>query len=205
MILLGLPLRPEIGFPLIRLAAASPAIICAAHSTTLFNSTRSASPLKACRIHPSAVHARTCVRVLTFTIPVRRPCERPILLARQSAKGKSRPTWLVWAEGAFDKDENLTFTFSKKVSRKGLPSTEFAMGYHGEVGVGGSKDVYAVRMWCQLVSQARTTRQDADHNPDARLHHGNTHAVERLAALSQPSPQSVSRQERDTITESKLA
>ena len=111
MILLGLPLRPEIVFPLIRLAAilasvqvpqsvyicglplpgkpihvtASPAIICAAHFTTLFDSTRSASALKACRIHPSAVHARTCVRVLTPTVPVRRPCERPILLARQSA------------------------------------------------------------------------------------------------------------------------
>ena len=154
VVLLGLPLRPEIVFSLIRLPAilasvqvpqsvyicglllpgepihvtASPAIICAAHSVTLFDSTRSASPLKACRLHPSAVHARTCVRVLTPTIPVRRPCERPILLARQSVKGKSRPTWFVWAEGAFDKDENLTFTFAEKVPRKGLPSTKFAMG-----------------------------------------------------------------------------
>lgn len=34
--------------------------------------------------------------------------------------------------------------------------------------------------------------------------HGNTDAVERLAALSQPSPQSLSRQEHDNITESKL-
>ena len=112
---------------------------------------------------------------------------------------------LCGAEGAFDKDKNLAFTFSKKVARKGLPSTEFAMGYHEEVGVGGSKDVYAVRMWYQLVSRARTTRRDADHNPDARLHHGNTHAVERLAALSQRSSRSLSRQEHDTITEPKLA
>jgi hypothetical protein len=34
--------------------------------------------------------------------------------------------------------------------------------------------------------------------------HGNTDATERLAALSQPSPQALSRQEHDNITESKL-
>jgi hypothetical protein len=49
------------------------AILCAARSTALFHSTRSASPLKACRIRPfraCAVQARTCVRVSAPTIPV---------------------------------------------------------------------------------------------------------------------------------------
>jgi hypothetical protein len=50
-----------------------------------------------------------------------------------------------------------------------LLSAEFAMGYYKEVGVGGSKDIEAAQMWYQLVSRARTTRQDADHNFDARL------------------------------------
>ena len=36
------------------------------------------------------------------------------------------------AEGAFDKDENLAFTFAEKAARKGLPSAEFAMGYYKE-------------------------------------------------------------------------
>ena len=49
----------------------------------------------------------------------------------------------------------------------------------------------------------------ADHDPKHSRYiwasdHGNTDAVERLAASSQPSPQSLSRQEHDTITESKL-
>jgi hypothetical protein len=43
------------------------------------------------------------------------------------------------------------------------------MGYYKEVGVGGSKDVDVARMWYQLVSRARTTRRDTNHNPDARL------------------------------------
>ncbi|KAH0835866.1 HCP-like protein [Lanmaoa asiatica] len=95
--------------------------------------------------------------------------------------------FLCGADGAFDKDENLAFTFAEKSARKGLPSAEFAMGYYKEVGVGGPKDIEAAQMWYQLASD-----------------HGNTDAVERLAALSQPSPQSLSRQEHDNITESKL-
>ena len=62
--------------------------------------------------------------------------------------------FLCGAEGALDKDENLAFTFAEKATRKKLPSTEFAMGYHEEVGVGVSKDIDAARMWYQLVSRA---------------------------------------------------
>ena len=55
--------------------------------------------------------------------------------------------WFLWeAEGAFDKDENLAFTFAEMAARKGLGSTEFAMSYYKEVGVGGSEDV--VQLGC---------------------------------------------------------
>ena len=72
--------------------------------------------------------------------------------------------FLCGAEGAFDTDENLAFTFAEKAARKGLPSAEFAMGYYKEVGVGGSKDIEAAQMWYQLVSRAQAiaiaTRRD---------------------------------------------
>ena len=43
------------------------------------------------------------------------------------------------AEGAFDKDENLAFTFAEKAARKGLPSAEFVMGYYKEAGSVGPR------------------------------------------------------------------
>ena len=43
-----------------------------------------------------------------------------------------------------------------------------------------------------------------DHERYTGFDHGNLDVVKRLAALSQPSPQSLSRQEHDTIMESKL-
>ncbi|KAF8547897.1 HCP-like protein [Imleria badia] len=95
--------------------------------------------------------------------------------------------FLCGAEGAFDKDENLALMFAEKAARKELPSAEFAMGYYKEVGVGEPQDIQAARIWYQLASE-----------------HGNADAVARLAALSQPSPQPLSRQEHDTMTESKL-
>jgi TPR repeat protein len=60
--------------------------------------------------------------------------------------------FLCGAEGAFDKDESLAFTFAEKAARKGLPSAEFAMGYYTEVGVGGAKDIEAARKWYTRVS-----------------------------------------------------
>lgn len=95
--------------------------------------------------------------------------------------------FLCGAEGAFEKDENLAYTFAEKAARKGLPSAEFAMGYYKEVGVGGPKDVNTAIGWYQLASE-----------------HGNADATERLAALQQPSPHVLSRQEHDHITEDKL-
>ncbi|KAG6900942.1 hypothetical protein C0993_004379 [Termitomyces sp. T159_Od127] len=90
-------------------------------------------------------------------------------------------------EGGFDKDEALAFTFAEKAARKGLPSAEFAMGYYTEVGVGCPKDLQTAIQWYRLAQS-----------------HGNSDAAERLAALSQPSPNALSRQQHDTITENKL-
>jgi len=95
--------------------------------------------------------------------------------------------FLCGAEGAFEKDETLAFTFAEKAARKGLPSAEFALGYYAEVGVGGPKDIETARKWYNRAMQ-----------------HGNTDASERLAALSQPAPQSLSRQEHNNLTETTL-
>ncbi|KAF9652429.1 hypothetical protein BDM02DRAFT_2974566 [Thelephora ganbajun] len=59
--------------------------------------------------------------------------------------------FLCGAEGAFDKDESLAYTFAEKAARKGLPSAEFALGYYAEVGVGGPKDIDTARRWYQRV------------------------------------------------------
>ncbi|KAG1888068.1 HCP-like protein [Suillus subluteus] len=95
--------------------------------------------------------------------------------------------FLCGAEGAFDKDESLAFTFAEKAARRGLPSAEFAMGYYKEVGVGGEKDIQESMKWYSIAAE-----------------HGNTDAVERIAALNQVVPQALSRQEHDTITEAQL-
>jgi TPR repeat protein len=64
--------------------------------------------------------------------------------------------FLCGAEGAFEKDEALAYTFAEKAARKGLPSAEFAMGYYAEVGVGGPKDLDIARKWYSRVSSDST-------------------------------------------------
>ncbi|KAI1784859.1 HCP-like protein [Ganoderma leucocontextum] len=95
--------------------------------------------------------------------------------------------FLCGAEGAFDKDENLAWTFAEKAARKGLASAEFALGYYSEVGVGGQRDIEVARRWYQRAAQ-----------------HGNADATERLQALSQPTPQALSREQHENLTDSKL-
>ncbi|KAH8073806.1 hypothetical protein BXZ70DRAFT_1081194 [Cristinia sonorae] len=95
--------------------------------------------------------------------------------------------FLCGAEGAFEKDEGLAWTFADKAARKGLPSAEFAMGYYAEVGVGGPKDIEAARKWYNRAAE-----------------HGNADAKERLQALSQPTPQALSRTEHETLTDTTL-
>ncbi|KAI0071872.1 HCP-like protein [Panus rudis PR-1116 ss-1] len=95
--------------------------------------------------------------------------------------------FLCGAEGAFEKDEALAWTFAEKAARKGLPSAEFAMGYYAEVGVGGPKDLDSARKWYTRAAE-----------------HGNTDAADRLQAISQPAPQTLSRQEHESLTDTTL-
>ncbi|KAH9848310.1 HCP-like protein [Lenzites betulinus] len=95
--------------------------------------------------------------------------------------------FLCGAEGAFDKDEGLAWTFAEKAARKGLASAEFALGYYSEVGVGGPKDVKAAQKWYTRAAE-----------------HGNTDATERLQALAQPDAQALSREQHETLTDAKL-
>ena len=55
--------------------------------------------------------------------------------------------FLCGADGHFEKDEHLAFTFAEKAASKGLPTAEFAMGYYHEVGVGCEPDVAVARQW----------------------------------------------------------
>ena len=49
--------------------------------------------------------------------------------------------FLCGAEGSFEKDKGLAFTFAENVARNGLSNAEFALGYYAEVSVGEPKDI----------------------------------------------------------------
>ncbi|KDN50865.1 HCP-like protein [Tilletiaria anomala UBC 951] len=95
--------------------------------------------------------------------------------------------FLCGAEGCFDVDESLAFTFADKAARKGLGSAEFALGYYYEVGVGVEQDLTAAKKWY---------KRAADH--------GNNDATERLAAIDKPAPQTISRRDHLSHVDTKL-
>jgi len=90
--------------------------------------------------------------------------------------------FLCGADGHFEKDEHLAFTFAEKAAGKGLPTAEFAMGYYHEVGVGCEPDVAVARQWYVQASK-----------------HGNSEASGRLTALSQQNPLILSREEHNSL------
>ena len=59
--------------------------------------------------------------------------------------------FLCGAEGGFEKDESLAYTFAEKAARRGLPAAEFAMGYYWEVGIGTRRDVDRAIAWYEKV------------------------------------------------------
>lgn len=59
--------------------------------------------------------------------------------------------FLCGAEGCFEMEEQLAFTFAEKAAKKGLPTAEFAVGYYYEVGVGGNKDLSLAKKWYEKV------------------------------------------------------
>ncbi|KAH9833110.1 uncharacterized protein C8Q71DRAFT_774181 [Rhodofomes roseus] len=95
--------------------------------------------------------------------------------------------FLCGAEGAFERDEGLAWTFAEKAARKGLPSAEFAMGYYAEVGVGSPKDTEVAKKWYGRAAQ-----------------HGNPDAAERLRALSQPDARRISREQHESLADTTI-
>jgi len=95
--------------------------------------------------------------------------------------------FLCGADGYFEKDEHLAFTFAEKAARKGLATAEFAMGYYHEVGVGCAADVIVAREWYVRASK-----------------HGNADASERLSALNQLNPMILSREEHNSLANKTL-
>ncbi len=76
--------------------------------------------------------------------------------------------FLCGAEGCFDVDEALAFTFADKAARRGLPSAEFAIGYYYEVGVGTAQDLESARKWYSKVrSSAECACRMKAHNKAA--------------------------------------
>lgn len=95
--------------------------------------------------------------------------------------------FLCGAEGYFEKNERLAYTFADKAARKGLASAEFALGYYHEVGVGTERNVNIARKW---------------YNKAAAK--GNADAVERLQALQSPQALGLSRQQHEAVMDDKL-
>lgn len=85
--------------------------------------------------------------------------------------------WLLCgAEGYFDKNEALAYTFAEKAAKRGLASAAFALAYYYEVGVGCEQNIDLARSWYRKAAA-----------------HGNIDASERLAALDASSGQAISR------------
>lgn len=78
--------------------------------------------------------------------------------------------FLCGADGCFDKNEDLAYTFAEKAARKGLPTAEFALAYYSEVGVGCAKNISAAKKWYKKAAA-----------------HGNEDAKDRLEALQSES------------------
>ncbi|CAO1620447.1 unnamed protein product [Sympodiomycopsis kandeliae] len=100
--------------------------------------------------------------------------------------------FLCGAEGCFDKNEDLAFTFAEKAARKGLATAEFALAYYCEVGVGCEKNLTTAMKWYKKASA-----------------HGNEDAKERLEALqndmqSKGSSSGYTRVEYEAQLESRL-
>lgn len=84
--------------------------------------------------------------------------------------------FLCGAEGFFDKNEKLAWTFAERAATHGIPNAEFALGYYLEVGIGTASDIDAAQAW--YAKAAAHDHQDAK---------------DRLAALQTPQPDLVSR------------
>lgn len=79
--------------------------------------------------------------------------------------------FLCGAEGCFDKNEDLAFTFAERAAQHHLPTAEFAMGYYNEVGIGTPMNLAAARDWyTQAAAQGNQDARDRLARLQASLH-----------------------------------
>lgn len=95
--------------------------------------------------------------------------------------------FLCGAEGCFDKNESLAWTFAERAAKHRLPTAEFAIGYYLEVGIGTKIDLDAARAW-----YGRAAAQ------------GNTDAAQRLAALQSSESEALSRAQHQAHLDERL-
>ncbi|PWN23378.1 HCP-like protein, partial [Microstroma glucosiphilum] len=95
--------------------------------------------------------------------------------------------FLCGAEGCFEKNEALAFTFAEKATRRNLPAAEFALAYYYEVGVGCDKDLPLAMKWYR--------RSAAQGNADAQT---------RLTALAASTDAAVSRSQYEAELDSQM-
>jgi TPR repeat protein len=95
--------------------------------------------------------------------------------------------FLCGAEGCFEKNEALAFTFAEKATRRSLPAAEFALAYYYEVGVGCEKNLSLAMKWYR-----RSAAQ------------GNADAQDRLTALAGSKDAAVSRSQYEAELDSQM-
>ncbi|SHO78473.1 Similar to S.cerevisiae protein SKT5 (Activator of Chs3p (chitin synthase III) during vegetative growth) [Malassezia sympodialis ATCC 42132] len=95
--------------------------------------------------------------------------------------------FLCGAEGCFDKNEDLAYTFAERAARHHLPTAEFAMGYYNEVGIGTPVNLASAREWY--------TQAAAQGNQDAK---------DRLARLQASLQSAVSRAQHQQHLDERL-
>lgn len=95
--------------------------------------------------------------------------------------------FLCGAEGCFDKNETLAWTFAERAAKHQLPTAEFALGYYMEVGIGTQVNLAGAQRWYEKAAAQ-----------------GNTDAADRLAALKQSQEAQLSRAQHQENLDARL-
>ncbi|WFC98401.1 hypothetical protein MYAM1_001128 [Malassezia yamatoensis] len=95
--------------------------------------------------------------------------------------------FLCGADGCFDKNEALAYTFAERAAKHHLSTAQFALGYYSEVGIGTSVDLTVARQWYEKAAAQ-----------------GNTDAADRLAALDQSQEAQLSRAQHEQNLDTRL-
>ena len=88
-------------------------------------------------------------------------------------------------EGAFQKNEEMAFTYARRAALNGFPTAEFAMGYFYEVGIYVSVDLKEARIWY-----------------DKALRHGSKDAAARLDGIARSK--TLSKKDHEEVAVAKI-